>query len=174
MRAIAVLTVALGGMCNAHAQTAEQVVRAGQLEYSFHAVEVKPPSPRSYGRQVNALAGFEIKNLGSVPLRLAVTHPKPTLHVDGGLAFRNGEVTGVEWTTTNIERCNRAAQDFTLLRPGQSLTASLEFQTALDNHDLSSTRWGRLGGQLMVQSADNQRCWKEAFTIGKVRVVVLP
>ena len=151
--------------------------QTGQFEYQFSMVEVSPTPGRPANTWVQAVAGFEIRNTGSVPVRIAMVPLWPTLQIEGGVQFkiRPRGVTGLAVDSNpNVRGCLSRAEDYSVLRPGQAMTASMIFDSNLGGRDLLPAKWGRISGQLLVQSLEDKRCWIEPFTVGKVAVSVNP
>lgn len=155
----------------AAAEKNDSINDTGQFEYSFSTVYVSP-KPNS-GSYLQATAGLNIKNTGSVPVRIAVVPQWPTLHVEGAqFRVRYKGINGVEYADIDITKCVDVAPKFSLLRPQRSLAASLIFDSEHKVSALLSAKWGRISGQLMVHSMEDNKCWIEPFTVGRVPVSV--
>lgn len=159
----------------AAAEKNDSINETGQFEYSFSTVEVSPIPGQKPNTEIQATAGFEIKNTGSAPVRIAVITPWPTLQIEGGVQFklRYSGITGVSSYDGNRDYCSKAAPNFSLLRPNKILTASLIFDSDLKGRTLLSAKRGRISGELMVQSMEDNKCWIEPFTVGRVPVSVI-
>ncbi len=157
------------------AEKKDSINDTGQFQYSFSTVEVSPIPGRKPNTEIQATAGFEIKNIGSAPVRIAVIAPWPTLQIEGGIHFniRPAGITGVSFHNGNRNYCAEASPNFSLLRPNKILTASLIFDSDLKGRTLLSAKWGRISGELMVQSMEDNRCWIEPFTVDRAPVSVI-
>mgnify|MGYP007095242882 CR=1 FL=1 len=175
MQSTLILILAMLLSMTAAAEKGDSINKTGQFEYTFSTVEVSPIPGRSRNTGIQATAGFEIRNTGSVPVRVAVVTPWPTLQIEGGIHFviRYRGITGIAFDDISIQDCSKAAVSFSLIRPDNSLTASLFFDSNLGGRELLPASWGRISGQLLVQSTDDKTCWIEPFTVGRVSVSVV-
>jgi hypothetical protein len=125
----------------------------GQFQYQFSTVDVTPSPGSKPNSMIQATVGFEIRNTGSNPVRVAMIPDWPTLQTEGGAHFtlRRGGVSGLPMISSGRERaCDDAAQRLSIIRSG------------------------RISGQLYVKSAETGKCWIEPFTAANVSVAVHP
>lgn len=148
------------------------VVRSGHFEFKFQPVEISPAPGSKPNGALQATLGLEIKNLSASPVRLAVVPEWPTLQAEGGIQFRlrGRGITGVEsYNRDEIDNCPTAASNFSLLRPGQSISSNFVFDTDLEGREIRTISWARVSGSLMVESESEKKCWKEPFAASRVQ-----
>lgn len=149
----------------------------GQFEYRFSAVDVTPVPGSKPNSAIQATVGFEIRNTGSNPVRVAMIPAWPTLQTEGGMHFvlsRRGASGLPMIPSRHEEACDDAAQRLSIVRPQTTLAASLVFETNLHGRDLTPAKLGRISGQLYVKSEATGKCWIEPFTAANVSVAVHP
>lgn len=152
-----------------------RVVRSGDFELRFTTAEIRPLPGYSANSYMQATVGVDITNNGDVPLRIAIIPGWPTLQIEGGVQFDNNgqDITGIEKLNLyDAGRCQTDINNFSLIRPENTVTASMKFQTNLDGRNLSDANFGRLSGTMMVQTSDGNSCTKEPFTAAKIPVKV--
>ncbi|MFT3855979.1 MAG: hypothetical protein QM742_00145 [Aquabacterium sp.] len=164
-----------GGAPGAGMPRSQGEARIGALAVRFERIDIGPRPGSGPDAALQATLGMEITNTGSAPLRLAVVPQWPTLQVDGGVLFgiRPHGVSGLQiFGSDNVAACERATQNFSLLRPGQTFTASMVFDTDLRGRKLPDVRAGRLSGMLMVYSEADKSCALEPFTVSRLAAAV--
>ncbi|MEK8028636.1 hypothetical protein [Pseudaquabacterium rugosum] len=143
--------------------TGERVIDSGPFRWTFEPVVVQSAEP---GRRnlVRADLGIELRNTGEVPLRVALTHPWPALHADGGLRLDSewGQLSGLPVEHDHQpSRCGDHAERYLELRPGQAVHLAWRHRLDLGDRDLPAMAWMRVAAQLMVRDPAARRCWLE-------------
>lgn len=157
-------------------KTAPLTIRSGQFEYSFSGAQIASTAGSSQNARMQATVSVDIRNVGSVPVRVAFALPRPTLHADSGLMFSLGEETGLQMHNypTDTSTCRNAVQNFTLLRPGDPpRNVNLSFTADMSGRQVRPAKSVRIAGQLLVQSADTNECWIESMPAANVPASVV-
>lgn len=159
---------------------AQIVTRSGQLDHSFETVEVRPRPGSKPNSEIQATLGFRTKNPGSTPLRVAMVPPWPSIHLEEGIHMTVREfpmadfgIRGIYYDRyVTVANCATSAQNFTLLRPGDSLTANLVFDADLKGQAAPPSKWGRISGALLVETPGDGKCVLSSFSASKLPVSV--
>ena len=153
----------------ARAQDQPGVQDTGAFEFRVPKVYVA-----TQGKTIQATVGFEIKNKGELPVKVAIASG-PTMHVEDlqFTLYSSGTVTGISFCVAHdLGNCDPRAADFTLLRPGRSLTGNLVLAANPGaNRDIGRPKYGRFAGFLYVLE-DGKKSWIEPFTISDVEIVI--
>jgi hypothetical protein len=168
--ALTTIVIALAAVAVCPAQTVS-VGGNGVLEYRVRQIDLH----RSTRPNVAAVSiAFEIKNVGTTPVAIAFMSPGPTVQMDGGLSFifAGTKPSGLAWcNTTTVAGCDPYAHEFTAVRPGQSLTASMTLYVNRDPRQVAAPAWGLLTGDLYMRDLDSGKSTREAFTLSDVKVL---
>jgi len=161
------LTIAAG----ASAQTAAAAGSNGVLEWQIRTLDLHRDSKMSTWTAVSVRV--EIKNVGMTPVAIAIMNPAPTVRMDGGLSFdrRQYPPSGVAWcNTTTVQGCDNQSREFTRVRPGQTVTASMTVYAERDSRDVTAPAWGEFVGELYVKDLDNGQSMRESIGLSDVKV----
>jgi hypothetical protein len=147
--------------------------KVGQFDYEIAQIDVS----EFRNGVAQATLGISLTNTGKSPVRVAIVPSWPTVQLIGDgaeFSLRGGGVSGLKIQNIPITACKLRAEDFTLLRPGQTLGASMTFDSInrkkLD--DLKPVKRGRFNANIMVQSLEDQKCWTETLFDQQVPVVI--
>jgi hypothetical protein len=169
----AVLLMLTASLVNAQ----DGVHSTGQFDYRIPPVDIH--TVPGLARGVGATLAFEIKSTVDVPVQIALVafapSQPPVLQIEGGLEFRlpnAGSLSGLTYCNSNrVAACEKAAGDFTTLRPGRTLTGSLKLFAPVMARDVGPVKRGRFSGVLFVRESEGGKGWMEPFTIADVQVV---
>ncbi len=96
------------------------------------------------------------------------------MRMEGGLTFdkRQYPPSGVAYCNTNtVEGCDRQSREFTRVRPGQSVTASMTVYAERDSRDVTAPAWGEFLAELYMKDLDNGQSTRESITLSDVKVL---
>ena len=164
-----VMVLAAVAVCPAQTVT---VGGNGVLEYRVRQLDLHRNLQR--GATTSVSVAFEIKNLGKTPVAIAFMSPGPKVQMDGGLSFivYGTKPSGVAWcATTTVDGCDVYARDYTVVRPGQNLTASMTLDMSRDPREVTAPAWALLAGDLYMKDLDSGKSTREAFTLNDVKVL---
>jgi hypothetical protein len=168
------IVVALLASLSAFGESPSAVGTTGQFEYKVSQIDVgfRPHYPRILQATVN----LAVKNLGSFPVRIAITQPVPSVQLVGAAVDfmeQNGGASGIQYIGDNrTAYCAQNANNFTLVRPGATAAANLLLYAPFADQKLSLVRLARFSASLMVQSLDDKKCWIEPLSVADIPVLI--
>ena len=166
MSKLAPIVLCLVLVGSVHAQTPAATQSTGQFDFTIRRIDIHPLATFQPNVRIGADMGFEIKNTGDVSVQVALVVPGPVVQVDGGFEFGiitgPNAVHGAAWCRFNtVSNCLMDYKDYSLIRPGRSLVASIEMQVYLGGRELGAVKWGRFGGTLFVREVESGKSWME-------------
>jgi len=158
------------------ASGAQGTNETGQFEYRITRVDIHNRLPGVHPNTwTGATVGLAIKNTGDVPVQIALLIESIKLQIDGGVEFTRLSKESVSGLAIcrgyTVADCGPLSKDFTVLRPGRSITASATLAVRMNGQEIGPVKWGNVSGTLFVRETEGGKVWLEPLTVAETPVV---